>query len=167
VICEQSSVLIGQARSGDLDLAIVTNCGEGNVEVVRREPLLWVGSSQHGAEDQEVLPLALFKPPCLWREAAIEALTVAGRKYRVLYQSANSTAISAAVGAGLAITVLAESALRPGMRVLSEAEGFPRLPTCEIGIIRSWNRPASAIVDALAEHIVSSLDNLSVPAVAA
>ena len=167
VICEQSAVLIGQSRTGDLDLAIVTNCGEGNVEVVRREPLLWVASNQHGTEDQEVLPLALSKPPCMWREAAVTALTAAGRKYRVLYQSANSTAINAAVGAGLAITVTAESALRPGMRVLAEADGFPRLPTCEIGIIRSWNRPASAIVDALAEHIVSSLDNLSVPAVAA
>ena len=36
-----------------------------------------------------------------------------GRKYRVLYTSGNSTAISAAVLAGLAVTVLAESALRP------------------------------------------------------
>jgi hypothetical protein len=53
------------------------------------------------------------------------------------------------------------------MRVLSEAEGFPRLPSCEIGIIRSWNKPNSALVDKLAEHICSSLDNLSVPAVAA
>ena len=84
----------------------------------------------------------------------------------MLYTSGNSTAISAAVQAGLAVTVLAESALRPGMRVLSEADGFPRLPTCEIGIIRSWHRPTSAIVDKLAEHIVSSLDNLSVPAAA-
>ena len=54
-----------------------------------------------------------------------------------------------------------------GMRVLSEADGFPRLPTCEIGLIRSCHRPASAIVDKLAEHIVTSLDNLSVPAAAA
>ncbi|CAN5136184.1 LysR substrate-binding domain-containing protein [soil metagenome] len=167
VTCEQSTELIGQVRTGDLDLAIVTNCGGGNVEVVRREPLLWVASNQHGTEDQDILPLALSKPPCMWRDAAIDALTSVGRKYRVLYQSANSTAINAAVGAGLALTVLAESALRPGMRVLSEADGFPRLPTCEIGIIRSWNRPASALVDALAEHIVSALDNLSVPAVAA
>jgi DNA-binding transcriptional LysR family regulator len=167
VVCEQSTELIKQARTGDLDLAIVTYCGAGPVEVIRTEPLLWVASSQYCAADEEILPLALSKPPCLWRDATIEALTAAGRKYRVLYQSANATAISAAVLAGLAVTVLAESALRPGMRVLSEAEGFPRLPTCEIGIIRSWNRPASAIVDKLAEHIVSSLDNLSVPAVAA
>jgi DNA-binding transcriptional LysR family regulator len=167
VVCEQSLELINQARTGDVDLAIVTNCGEGNIEVVRQEPVLWVSSAQHGTFDVDVLPLALFKPPCLWRTAAIDALTATGRSYRILYQSANSTAISAAVLAGLAVSALAESALRPGMRVLSEADGFPRLPNCEIGLIRSWNRPASAIVDALAEHIVSSLDNLSVPAVAA
>jgi DNA-binding transcriptional LysR family regulator len=167
VICEQSTELVSRTRNGDLDLAIVTHCGQANVDVIRREPLLWVASNQHGTEEQDVLPLALFKPPCMWRAAAVDALTAAGRKYRVLYQSGNSTAISAAVTAGLALTVLAESALRPGMRVLSEAEGFPRLPICEIGLVRSWNRPGSAIVDALGEHIVSSLDNLSVPAVAA
>jgi DNA-binding transcriptional LysR family regulator len=167
VVCEQSSDLIRQARAGEIDLGIVTHCGEDNVEVIRQEPLLWVTSAHHSASDEEVLPLALSKPPCMWRAAAIEALATAGRKYRVLYQSANATATAAAVLAGLAVSVLAESALRPGMRVLGEADDFPRLPMCQIGLVRSWNRPASAIVDALAEHIVSSLDNLSVPAVAA
>ena len=167
VICEQSLELIQLARAGELELAIVTNCGEGAVEVIRQEPLLWVASNQHGVEEEEVLPLALFKPPCLWRAAAIDSLTATGRKFRVLYQSANSTAVSAAVTAGLAVTALAESALRPGMRFLGEAEGFPRLPMFEIGIGRGSHRPSSAIVDKLAEHIVSSLDNLSVPAVAA
>jgi len=167
VICEQSLDLINLARAGELDLAIVTNCGEGQVEVIRHEPLLWVTSNQHAPEEQDVLPLAFFKPPCLWRAYATEALTAAGRKYRVLYQSANSTAVSAAVTAGLAVTALAESALRPGMRVLGEAEGFPRLPMCEIGIVRPWHRAASSIVEALREHIVPSLDNLSVPSIAA
>ena len=136
--------------------------------MIRQEPLLWVTSAQHRSPKS--------RRCCRWRSpsrracgasAAIEALTDAGRQYRVLYQSANATATAAAVLAGLAVSVLAESALRPGMRVLGEAEGFPRLPVCEIGLVRSWNRPASPIVDALAEHIVSSLDNLSVPAVAA
>jgi DNA-binding transcriptional LysR family regulator len=167
VFCDQSAELITKARNGDLDLAIVTYCGEELVEVFRSEPLLWVTSSQHCAAEEAVLPLALFKAPCQWRNAAINALTDAGRKYRVLYQSSNSTAISAAVLAGLAVTVLAESALRPGMRVIGEADGFPSLPVCKIGLIRSWSRPASATVDKLAEHITSSLGNLSVPAVAA
>ncbi|WP_421726624.1 LysR substrate-binding domain-containing protein [Bauldia sp.] len=167
VVCEQSLDLIRLTQGGDLDLAIVTNCGEGAVEVVRREPLLWVSSNHHAPEDEEVLPLALFKPPCLWRAAAMDSLTESGRKFRVLYQSSNSTAVGAAVSAGLAVTALAESALRPGMRVLGEADGMPALPMCEIGLIRSWNRPSSAIIDALADHVVSSLDNISLPAAAA
>jgi len=167
VVCEPSLTLMDLARRAEIDLAIVTACGEMATEVVRQEPLLWVTSASHRIEEEEVLPLAMSKPPCIWRTAGLDSLAAIGRKYRVLYTSGNSTAISAAVLAGLAVTVLAESALRPGMRVLSEAEGFPRLPSCEIGMIRSWNRPVSAIVDKLAEHIVSSLDNLSRPAVAA
>lgn len=162
VTCEPSNELIRQAGLGEVDLAIVTNCGGAQVEVVRQEPLLWVGSAQHEVADQEILPLALSKPPCMWRDEAIGALTGAGRKYRVLYQSANASAISAAVLAGLAVTVLAESALRRGMRVLGEADGLPRLSNCEIGIIRSARRAETPIVRALAGHIVSSLDNLSV-----
>ncbi len=108
VVCDQSSELIRQARAGDIDLGIVTHCGEGNVEVIRQEPLLWVTSAQHSAAEETVLPLALAKPPCMWRSAAIEALTDAGRQYRVLYQSANATATAAAVLAGLAVSVLAE-----------------------------------------------------------
>jgi DNA-binding transcriptional LysR family regulator len=164
VVCEPSLTLMEMARGGDIDLAIVTACGEMSTEVLREEPLLWVTSAAHRVEEEEVLPLALSRPPCVWRSAGLDSLAAVGRKYRVLYTSGNSTAISAAVLAGLAVTVLAESALRPGMRVLSEADGFPRLPSCEIGIIRSWSRKASPIVDKLAEHIVSSLDNLSVPA---
>ncbi len=163
VTCESSTELLRQARSGDIDLAIITSCGDGQVEVIREEPLVWIASSQHCAAEEEILPLAMFKPPCRFRDAAISALAASNRKYRILYQSDNSTAIAASVIAGLAVTAIAESGLRPGMRVLSEADGFPRLPNCEIGMVRSWNRPTSAIVDKLAEHIVSSLDNLSVP----
>jgi DNA-binding transcriptional LysR family regulator len=166
VACEPSLTLMDMAKSGALDLAIVTACGEMETEVVREEPLLWVASSSHLTEHEEILPLALSRAPCIWRSAGLDALASVGRKYRVRYTSGNSTALSAAVLAGLAVTVVAESALRPGMRVLSEAEGFPRLPSCEIGLIRGRGRPASALVDKLAEHIVSSLDNLSVPAAA-
>ena len=130
------------ARTGDLDLAIVTNCGEGPVEVVRQEPLLWVASSQHGVEDEDVLPLALSKPPCIWRTAAFDVAVGVGRKYRVLYTSGNSTAISAAVLAGLAVTVLAESALRPGMRVLERGRGLPAAAD-----LRDRHRPLLAPAD--------------------
>src|SRR5258708_3265983 len=91
VICEPSLTLQEMARTGDVDLAIVTHCGEGNTEVVRQEPLLWVTSSAHGTEEEDVLPLALSRPPCMWRTAGLDALSSVGRKYRVLYTSGNST----------------------------------------------------------------------------
>lgn len=161
VICEPSVRLLELARLGEIDLAIVTYCGETHTEIVRREPLLWVGSTAHAIEREDVVPLALSRPPCIFRAAALDALAAAGREYRVLYNSGNYAALAAAVQAGLAVTVLAESSLRPGMRVLGEADGFPRLPQCEIGFVRSWTRPTSPTVDKLVEHIVSSLDNLS------
>ena len=83
-----------------------------------------------------------------------------GRPYRILYSSSNAGAVAAAVLAGLAVSVLPESGLRPGMRVLTAAEGFPELPTCRIGLVRNAHE-GSTLADALAEHIVSSLDNLS------
>jgi hypothetical protein len=68
--------------------------------------------------------------------------------------------------AGLAVSVLAESGLRPGMRVLTANEGFPELPSCRIGLVRNPHE-RTTLADALAEHIMSSLDNLSDAAQAA
>ena len=50
--------------------------------------------------------------------------------------------------------------VRPGMRVLSPADGFPELPSCRIGLVRNAHE-SSALAQALADHIISSLDNLS------
>ena len=84
------------------------------------------------------------------------------REYRILFTSFSATVITAAVLSGLAISVLPECALRPGMRVLGEADGFGALPDCKIGIMRGHTaRPE--IVDAIARHISDSLDNISVP----
>ncbi|MBO6755159.1 MAG: LysR family transcriptional regulator [Roseibium sp.] len=164
VVCAPTPELVNYLAEGELDVAIITHVhkkGRKGVEVIRREPLLWVVSARHAVENEDPLPLALGRATCDWRKAAQSALDQAGRDTRLLYSSWNSTAVGAAVLAGLAVSVLPESALRPGMRVLCEADGFPRLPDCEIGLIRSW-RHNTAVTDALVEHIISSLDNLTV-----
>jgi hypothetical protein len=46
------------------------------------------------------------------------------------------------------------------MRVLTAADGFSELPFCHIGLVRNAHE-RSALADALAEHIILSLDNLS------
>jgi len=161
VICEPSADLLERIDENEIDLAIVTNCENKRAsETFRRERLLWVTSNRHAIHLEEPLPLALGRPSCTWRRTAIERLESIGRPYRVLYSSSNAGAVAAAVLAGLAVSVLAESGLRPGMRVLTAAEGFPELTTCRVGLVRNAH-DSSALADALAEHIISSLDNLS------
>jgi DNA-binding transcriptional LysR family regulator len=161
VICEPSIDLLERIDGNEIDLAIVTNCESKRAsETFRRERLLWVTSNRHAIHLEEPLPLALGRPSCTWRRTAIERLESIGKPYRVLYSSSNAGAVAAAVLAGLAVSVLAESGLRPGMRVLTTAEGFPELTTCRVGLVRNAH-DSSALADALAEHIISSLDNLS------
>jgi DNA-binding transcriptional LysR family regulator len=161
ILCEPSVELFQRIDSNQLDLAIVTDCESSRPsETFRRERLLWVTSARHSTHIEQPLPLALGRSSCGWRRAAIECLDTMGRPYRLLYSSVNAGAVSAAVLAGLAVSVLPESGLRPGMRVLNPADGFPALPECRVGLIRNPHE-TSALADALADHIVSSLDNLS------
>jgi DNA-binding transcriptional LysR family regulator len=161
VICEPSVDLLERIDGNEIDLAIVTNCDSKRAsETFRRERLLWVTSARHPTHLEERLPLALGRPTCSWRRTAIDKLESIARPYRVLYSSSNAGAVAAAVLAGLAVSVLAESGLRPGMRVLTTAEGFPELPGCRVGLVRNPHEN-STLADALAEHIISSLDNLS------
>ena len=161
VICEETIHLLERIKANEIDLAIITNCETKRAsETFRRERLLWVTSNRHPTHLEERVPLALGRPTCSWRRVAIEQLESTGRPFHVLYSSSNAGAVAAAVLAGLAVSVLAESGLRPGMRVLSAADGFPELPSCRIGLVRNPHE-RSSLADALAEHIISSLDNLT------
>jgi DNA-binding transcriptional LysR family regulator len=160
VVCEPTPMLVDCLQSNALDLAIITHVDvHGPAEIIRQERLLWVASSRLSVHEETPLPLALGRPTCCWRLAATERLERIGRTYRILYSSWNSNAVGAAVLAGLAVGVLPESAVRTGMRVLGPSEGFPALPSCKIGLLRN-RLENSALADALAGHIVSSLDNL-------
>jgi DNA-binding transcriptional LysR family regulator len=158
VVCEPTPMLMDRVRDGDLDLAIITHVERhGFAEIVRVEQLLWVTSARHAVHEERPLPLALGRPTCNWRQSALESLETAGRAARILFVSWNSTAVGAAVVAGLAVSVLPESALRSGMRTLGPSDGFPALPSCKIGLVRGARSP---IADALAAQIRQSLDNV-------
>ena len=82
-----------------------------------------------------------------------------GRDYRVAYTSSNALAIASAVLTDLAVGFLPESALQPGMRVISEDKNLPRLRDAQIAIMRG-SHAYGGIYDALANHIKASMGNL-------
>lgn len=162
VICEPTSVLVANLQACEIDMAIITHSDKRGVgEIIREERLLWVASQRHCTHEQRPVPLALGRDGCAWRRAATNSLSEFGLLSRVLYTSSNSSAVGAVVLAGLAISVLPESAIRPGMRVLTAEDGFPELPPVRIALLRNPNARDN-VANALASHIVQSLDNLSI-----
>jgi DNA-binding transcriptional LysR family regulator len=157
LVCEISDRLAEIAWSGGLDVAIATNGSPALYPVIREEPLVWVASAAHAVEDEPVLPLVLSGPSCLWRRYALTALSGAGRRYRVAYVSTSAAVTAATVLQGLAVGVFTESAVRAGMRVLGRAEGFPALPSNQIGLVRSWRRPWSPAIDTFCDEITAAL----------
>ncbi|WP_152045303.1 LysR family transcriptional regulator [Aureimonas psammosilenae] len=160
IACEPSQNLTDHIEKGLLDVALVCPSRIAHAEVVRREPLHFVTSAAHCVHEEKVLPLAIGRADCTWRKQGIEALKAIDRDHRVLFTSWSATIVASAVLAGLAVSVLPECALRSGMRVLTEADGFPKLEDAEIGMIRGRNsdRP---VVEALIAHIRDSLQNMS------
>jgi DNA-binding transcriptional LysR family regulator len=96
----------------------------------------------------------------------MEALTAAGRNFRIAYTSPNRSVIDAAILQGLAVAVLPEMCVRPGMRILTQAEGFAPLGTFEIGLMRKPGKQSQA-ADALAHHIRESFGRSAAAVIAA
>jgi DNA-binding transcriptional LysR family regulator len=167
VDCQGSEALAAATRDGKKDLSLISaTVGTPGIEVVRREPLVWVSSMRHRIHEQDVIPLAVAQVGCVWRDNTFQQLDRSNRRYRVAYASSNSSAIKAAVLSGLAVGAVPRVSVRPGMRILGEADGFPPLMSIEIGLVFAPAKLKPA-VEALADHIRDSLTSLGQPLMAA
>lgn len=159
VVCRPSVDLLRDLAAGELDLALVTQgSGETGGTLVHREPLVWITSAHHRVHEDSPLPLAVFEQGCLFRRYATERLAQRGRQARVAYTSVSVAGIYAALEAGLACSVLLRSNVRPGLRVLSEADGFPKLP--EIGVTLQRSTHATGrLIDRLEQHMLDAFSS--------
>ncbi len=156
VVCEPTTSLLRKLERGQLDLALFST---GNQplpgEVVWQGRLVWIGPEAGPAPDRDPLPLACSHAPCAWRSAAEAALKQQGRRYRVVYMADSLTGQLAAVQAGIAIGVVSDVIVPPGMRVLGKAEGLPPLPDFAIALAVG-SRGNTPVAQALARHIADS-----------
>jgi len=156
VVCDSTVNLLARLEENTIDFALVTQGYGGDDGIfLMRDDVVWATSARHCAHEQDPVPLALFQPGCRFRQRAIDALSAAGRSYRLALTSVSLAAIEAAVRAGLAVTVLSRSNVSPGMRILDERDGFPALPENRIELRRS-EAARSDVHDCLAEYIVDS-----------
>lgn len=160
VKCKPSEELLEGMKTGAYDLIVFTQGTNHEFgELFRTERMFWVASHAGTALTQDPLPLACGPTCCYWRANATELLSRIGRDYRIAYTSSNATAIASAVLTDLAVGFLPESALQPGMRIISEDKDLPRLRDAQIALLRA-SHAYGGIYDALASHIVASMGNL-------
>ncbi len=153
IVCGFSTRFPEALKRGELDLAIhAGERGDWRGEVLREEQTVWVDLPGSVASTIRPLPVALFDRACWWRDEAIRALSSAGIDYRIAYSSESVAGVKAAINAGLAVGVLANSTVDPTMRILSAAEGLPVLPSSSLVMTRRVEAKQPA-VDAMAEAI--------------
>ena len=133
--------------------------GATSGQVLRRERAIWAISVDHAPQYREPLPLALLQEGSLLRSWALASLSQSGRAWRAAYVSASALSLLSAVQAGLAVGVIRETSLQPGLRELTEAEGFARLPSFDITLLRAnagLGRAAKALHAFLVKRLIST-----------
>ncbi len=144
VTCGSSVELVRQVQEGELDLAVVTRQSRSpGGEVIRREPLVWAVGVDHQPSLADPVPLALYTPGAdVFRDVAEQALSAAGRQWRLAYSSQSMTGLMPVVVAGLAVVLVTRDMLTPQLRPLDERSGMPSLPSVEIALHRPPGRPS-------------------------
>lgn len=111
-------------------------------------PLVWAAAPGFDAR-QDPLPLALFSPPCRWREPALRALDAAGRPWRVAFESTGLAGVLAGAQAGIGVAPLLPVSVGSDLVVLGPAAGLPAPPEVEIGLVRRFGAEGDPLVDAV------------------
>lgn len=138
--CGISAQFPDAIEAGELDLAVyAVEAPNVPANALFTERTVWAAREDWRAPVEGDVPLALFDRSCWWRDAAIEALSQAGLHYRVAVSSESVAGVKAAVRAGLAVAMLAETTLVPGMRVLDARDGFPGLPDSALVLAKNPN----------------------------
>ncbi len=154
VRCDLSVKLAADIERQDLDIAIMKRqAGEKGGLAAWPETLKWVTSARRPIDvSLHPVPLAVFPQGCLYRNRAVHALEIAGRPWRVAYNSPNLSGIQAAISTGLGISILPEMAILPGHKVLGTKDGFPAIEATEIALIAASG--ASPVVRCLADALI-------------
>jgi len=155
VTIDQNSVLLKQFRRGELDLALAfgDERGGGNGQLVAQIPMIWIGPPGYSLTTP--LSLALFSPPCPFRQAALRVLRQRRMKARLGFTSSHLQGLWAAVRSNLGITVHTRASVPRGLQALSTRLPLPALPTVNLYLHHHRDEsPACADLKSLVLHLL-------------
>jgi DNA-binding transcriptional LysR family regulator len=149
-----------EVNAGRLDLAIAYfQPGRGKPGALLESlPMSWVGkasSTKSFVQKRDRIPLVLFDHPCLFRQAALNALDNKGIPWRLSLTTPSLPGIWGAVRLGHGITVRTARRIPAGICDVSSELALPRLPSIELRMIsRSDLSSAATELRVILESVV-------------
>jgi DNA-binding transcriptional LysR family regulator len=155
--------LLTRQKAGELDIVIGRrDVGNKQGELIRKERVHWVASMDYKVRQAVPLQLVLLPVGCGIRALATGALDRRGRIWRAAYCGPSVLGLQAAVGAGVGVGCLTQSAIKSEFKILGSREKLPALPMSEIALFMprgknkmSVRRELDDLADAIKTHFAS------------
>jgi DNA-binding transcriptional LysR family regulator len=152
----QSGALVRRLQGGQLDLVFAKlEPGGGHPgRVVRRDRLVWLGHPSLTLERELPVPLIAYQAPSLSRAAAIRALELSGRTWRITCNVREVNGVLAAVRAGIGVAVFPQSLIPTDLSEVSSTVDLPPLGDVDFALL---DNPLAARepIEALSAAIIS------------
>lgn len=160
---DRNGALLERLDRGELDLVLAMGHAQrADAERLATLPMTWVGAQDAARRlrSSDVIDLALYRPPCFFRQAGTEALDKAGLAWRPAYLTSSLQSLWAGVAAGLGITLRTSAGIPPGLSRLDGRHGLPPLPRVDV-CLHGEGDPASPALKQLrhtvTEHALAEL----------
>ena len=163
IYCGWSDEILDRLKADELDLAVAMASGERAQYLSRSwiERPIWAASETAEFDLAAGVALAAHPEGCVYRARMIAALDAAHIRWRVAYSGSGISGLQNAVVNGLGATALTRYTMLPGMRTLTEADGFPALAEIRVGLFYKHPRLSEAGIG-LVNHLVAKLDEAGI-----
>ena len=155
-----SATLYERLDAGDLDVVLAKRrTGDEHGQLVWRDRLAWIGTTDARLDPAQPLPLILYTPPSITRAAALEALERDGRAFRIVCSSGSLSGLRAAALAGLGFTLHARGLMPDGLVEMPADWRLPTVGDVEF-VVRTARRGMRGPAAELARAILANGDRL-------
>ena len=158
---DRTAHLMQALKRGEIEIALIgwpeDNADPAHPSVrLRASPVVWLASARYVHDPAQPVPLVLPDEPSSYRATALAALDQHGIRWRLRHVSTSLAfgSLRAALRAGLGVTVRLIEMVTPELRVLTEAEGLPRLPNMGLDLFlrdESVSEPARRLFESIGE----------------
>lgn len=154
---DQSGTLHRRLESDRLDLFVGKRPrGEDRGQLVKRERLVWVGTTSTRLDFTRPVPLVVYPAPSVSRTAMQNALGRANTAYRSACVCRGVNGLIAAVAAGIGVSALASSLVPPQLTTLGPHHRLPQLGHLDLVLLTNPKTEQRPAMKALTAAVLAS-----------